>query len=45
MKYGHVTGTRKQRKPSTPWWAEDEERRIQAIEQEWAEKAKQQARA
>ena len=45
MKYGHVTGTRKQRKPATPWWGIDEELAIQAIEREWAEQATQQANA
>lgn len=36
---GHEQGTRKQRKPATPWWAEAEEAAIQAVEQEWAARA------
>lgn len=37
MKRGHVMGNKRERKPANPWWAEDEERRIQAIERESAE--------
>ena len=33
---GHVTGTKRERTPATPWWAEEEERTIQAVEREWA---------
>lgn len=40
MKYGHVTGTRKHRKPAKPWWGIEEELVIQAMEREWAERAK-----
>lgn len=35
MKFGHVTGARKQRKPAQPWWAAEEEAAIQAVEAEW----------
>lgn len=35
MKFGHVTGTRKQRKPAQPWWTDEEERAIQAVEAAW----------
>lgn len=38
---GHEHGTRKQRKPVNPWWAEDGEKAIQAVEHEWASKAQQ----
>ena len=40
MQRGHVTGTKRERTPAAPWWAEAEERRIQAVEREWAEKDK-----
>ena len=41
---GHEHGTRKQRTPTKPWWAEDEEAAIRKIEQEWTEQAPQQAK-
>ena len=44
MKHGHVTGHKRERKPATPWWAEDEERRIQEVEREWAEKETKQGK-
>ena len=44
MQRGHVTGHKRERKPATPWWQEEEERRIQAIEQAWAEKEAQQGK-
>lgn len=33
---GHEQGTRKQRKPANPWWAEIEEAAIRKVETEWA---------
>lgn len=32
---GHEQGTRKQRKPARPWWAEEEEAAIRRVEAEW----------
>lgn len=32
---GHEQGTRKQHKPANPWWADEEEARIQAVEAAW----------
>ena len=39
---GHEQGTRKQRTPTKPWWADDEEAAIRKVEQEWAEQARYQ---
>ena len=44
MKRGHVMGNKRERKPATPWWTEDEERRIQEVEREWAEKEAEQGK-
>jgi hypothetical protein len=41
---GHEQGTRKQRKPVQPWWAEQEEEAIRKVEREWAEKQAAQAK-
>ena len=32
---GHVKGTKKERKPTKPWWAEQEEMHIRAVERAW----------
>ena len=36
---GHEQGTRKQRKPAKPWWADIEAEAIAQVEREWAAKA------
>ena len=36
MKRGHVMGNKRERKPATPWWKEQEEAQIQKVEREWA---------
>ena len=35
MKWGHVTGHKKERKPRNPWWAAEEEEAIRKVEAEW----------
>lgn len=40
MKHGHVTGTKKDRKPRKPWWAADEEATIRTIEAKWQAQGK-----
>jgi hypothetical protein len=36
MKYGHVTGHKKERKGASDWYREVEEANIRKIEAEWA---------
>lgn len=33
---GHEQGTRTQRKPANPWWAQEEEEAIRKVEAAWA---------
>jgi hypothetical protein len=42
MKYGHVTGEKKERKGATDWYKHIEEENIRKIEAEW--QARQQAK-
>ena len=44
MKRGHVMGNKRERKPATPWWKEQEEAQIQKVEREWAEKETKQGK-
>lgn len=39
MKYGHVTGTKRERKGASNWYREIEEENIRRIEAAWAAKA------
>ena len=41
MKYGHVTGKKKERKGATDWYKQIEEENIRRIEAEWEAKQQQ----
>jgi hypothetical protein len=41
MKWGHVTGHKRERKGSSDWYREIEEEECRRVEAEWAAKAQQ----
>lgn len=44
MKYGHVTGHKRERKDPSNWYRRIEEEHIRRIEREWQEKTQQQGK-